>query len=179
MEKQIENLYQPLFLYVKKRINSLEDAEDLTQEVFYKLAKSDMSQVNNLKHWVYSIAQNTITDFYRKKKILSNSIEDHQVFEEENNDEATQELSLCVEEFIKELPKDYQKIMTMAGIENKSQKEIAETLDMNYVTVRSKIQRGRRKLRDLFTNCCTVLQGGKGSIIEYERKTDCNPNQCE
>lgn len=179
MEKQIENLYQPLFLYVKKRINSLEDAEDLTQEVFYKLAKSDMSQVNNLKYWVYSIAQNTITDFYRKKKILSNSIEDHQVFEEENNDEATQELSLCVEEFIKELPKDYQKIMTMAGIENKSQKEIAETLDMNYVTVRSKIQRGRRKLRDLFTNCCTVLQGGKGSIIEYERKTDCNPNQCE
>ena len=45
---------------------------------------------------------------------------------------------------------------------------------MKYVTVRSKVQRGRKKLKDLFEGCCTVLQGGKGSITDFENKSGFN-----
>lgn len=64
-------------------------------------------------------------------------------------------------------------LLTLSELENISQKEIAKRLDMNYVTVRSKIQRSRKKLKGVFSDCCTILQGGKGSILDYEQKKNC------
>ena len=57
---------------------------------------------------------------------------------------------------------------------NVSEKEIAEKTNMNYTTVRSKIQRGRKKLKDIFTDCCVIMQGGRGSILGYESRNPCN-----
>ncbi|MDY8134347.1 sigma-70 family RNA polymerase sigma factor [Aquimarina sp. 2201CG5-10] len=176
MQRQIEKLYNPLFLYVKKRVNSREDAEDLTQEVFYKLSKSQSDTVDNVKSWVYTIAKNTITDYYRKKKVYFEGINEISFTYEEEEEDASKELSKCVNSFIDELPEEYRSIMTLSELENVSQKEIADRLDMNYVTVRSKIQRGRKKLKELFSECCIIIQGGKGSILSYHQKEDCDEN---
>ncbi|APD08149.1 RNA polymerase sigma factor SigZ [Flavobacteriaceae bacterium UJ101] len=173
MQNQIEQLYKPLFFYIRKRINNQEDAEDLTQEVFYKLAKSNQEEVENLKSWVYAIAKNTITDYYRKKKMITQEVEDISFPEDHEDHEASKELSQCVTSFVNALPEEDRAIMTLSELENVSQKEIAAQLDMNYVTVRSKIQRGRKKLKELFSDCCVILQGGKGSILDYEQKEDC------
>lgn len=173
MNQQIEQLYDPIFFFIKKRINSKEDAEDLTQEVFYKLAKSDPTKINNLTQWIYAISKNAVTDYYRKHKIITSEIEDLPVEESEDN-MATEELSQCVVPFIKELPEEYHQLLTLSEIENLSQKEIAEKLDMNYVTVRSKIQRGRKKLKSVFTDCCDIIQGGKGSIMDYTEINNCD-----
>ena len=56
------------------------------------------------------------------------------------------------------------------------QKEVAAQLNMNYTTVRSKTQRARRKLKRLFTECCEIKQGAKGSINAITRKTSCDSN---
>lgn len=176
MEQQIEQLYNPIFLYVKKRVNIKEDAEDLTQDVFFKLSKSDNSNIDSIKSWVYTIAKNTITDYYRKKKTFTTEIEDI-AFENENDDEnAGLELSKCVVEYINKLPEEYRSIMTLSELEEIPQKEIAELLDMNYVTVRSKVQRGRKKLKGLISDCCTVFQGRKGSILNFKSNKKCSGN---
>ncbi|WP_420601762.1 sigma-70 family RNA polymerase sigma factor [Flagellimonas sp.] len=174
MQGQIEQLYRPLFLYVKKRVNSQEDAEDITQDVFYKLSKSKTDAVDNVKSWVYTIAKNTITDYYRKKRLATNDLEDTVPAEEYNEENAAEELSKCVTVFVQELPEEYRSILTLSELEEMSQKEIAEKLDMNYVTVRSKIQRGRKKLKELFSKCCSIKQGGKGSILEYHQNSTCD-----
>ena len=75
MQKQIEQLYNPLFLYIKKRVNDQLDAEDLTQEVFYKLSNSKNSEIKNIKSWMYTIAKNSIIDYYRKHKNIHEDIE--------------------------------------------------------------------------------------------------------
>lgn len=177
LQQQIQQLYNPLFLYIKKRVNNQEDAEDLTQEVFFKLSKSDSSKPENIKSWVYTIAKNAITDYYRKKKVLTEDVDNVEFVdeEEEDNKEAVNGLSSCVVSFINQLPEEYRSIMILSELENMPQKEIAETLGMNYTTVRSKVQRGRRKLKDVFTDCCTVLQGGKGSILGYSKN---RPKPC-
>jgi len=174
MNTEIAQLYQPLFLYVKKRINKVEDAEDITQEVFMKLSKSSNGKIKNIKNWVYATAKNTIIDFYRKKKILTNEVEDEKLgvyFEEETDNEI--ELSNCIRFYINKLPYEYKEIMILSEIKEIPQKEIAEKLNVNYTTLRSKIQRGRKKLKKLFTDCCTVIQGGKGSIIDIDQKRNC------
>lgn len=171
MQTQVEQLYHPLLLYVKNRINNKEDAEDITQEVFYKLSKSGSSEVKNLKSWVYTIAKNTITDYYRRYRVQLVDVDKTPVHEEEVYDAST-ELSACISAYVAALPDEYRSVMTLSELQNVPQKEIAEKLGMNYVTVRSKIQRGRKKLREMFLECCTIVQGGKGSIVEYIKK--CN-----
>jgi len=167
----MNQLYKSLFLFIKKRVNNQEDAEDLTQEVFYKLSKSKTESVDDIKSWLFTIAKNTITDYYRKKKIYTEEL-NHKLAQSENEDKATaNELSECIRVFIGMLPKDYRSIITLSELERVSQKEIAERLNVNYATVRSKIQRGRKKVKDLFSEYCVVTQGGKGSII------DCMPRQ--
>lgn len=174
MQKQVEQLYSPLYRYIKKRINNQLDAEDLTQEVFYKLSRSNNDQVENIKSWLYTIAKNTITDYYRKRKIVTEEVGEIGFLEDNEDKNAINELSNCIAPFLNELPEEYRAIMILSELEDISQKEIAESLEMNYVTVRSKIQRGRKKLKKLVTECCTVVQGGKGSIIDYAKNNDCD-----
>ncbi|CAM1344170.1 sigma-70 family RNA polymerase sigma factor [Tenacibaculum amylolyticum] len=174
MEIQITQLYNPLLSYVKNRVRNQEDAEDLTQDVFLKLSKSNTKGIDNIKSWVYTIAKNTITDYYRKKHLQTNAIENDTFLQEDSNENVSIELSKCVNSFIDQLPEEYKELMILSEIKEIPQKEIAQQLNINYVTVRSKIQRGRKKLRQLFEGCCTVLQGGKGSIIDFKHKTDCN-----
>lgn len=144
----------------------------MTQEVFYKLSKSETSSVNSIKNWVYTIAKNTITDYYRKKRIqTTDEVEEVSYSDELNEESAANELSKCVTQFVDELPEDYRSIMVLSELEEIPQKEIAVQLNINYVTVRSKIQRGRKKLKELISDCCKVTQGGKGSILKYEVKS--------
>ena len=174
MQGQIEQLYRPLFLFVKKRINNREDAEDITQDVFYKLSKSKTEALENVKSWVYTIAKNSITDYYRKKKPITGELENFAFAEDYSEDNAEKELSECVTSLVNELPEDYRTLMILSELEEVSQKEIAKKMDMNYVTVRSKIQRGRKKLKEMFTDCCTIMQGGKGSILNYVQNSTCD-----
>ena len=180
MQGQITQLYNPLLGYVRNRVRNREDAEDLTQDVFLKLAKSNSEGVENLKSWVYTIAKNTITDYYRKRQLHTEEIaEDVYAQDEYIEANAVEELGSCVQSFVDQLPEEYKELLTLSELKDIPQKEIAEQLHMNYVTVRSKIQRGRKKLKELFEGCCTVLQGGKGSIVDYEKnrgkakKTSC------
>jgi RNA polymerase sigma-70 factor (ECF subfamily) len=166
MEKEIEQFYTPLYRYIKKRVNSAPDAEDLTQEVFVKLIKSNTRQVENVRSWVYTIARNTITDYYRKKQAVSTTVEEQLLSNEEGESQDAFELSKCIRPFVKQLPENYRNVIELSELQGKSQKVIAAELNMNYVTVRSMVQRGRTKLKRLIVNCCTVQQGGRGSIID-------------
>jgi RNA polymerase sigma factor (sigma-70 family) len=56
--------------FIRKRVNSIEDAEDILQDVFYQLAEADllMKPIEQVSAWLYKVARNRITDLYRKKK---------------------------------------------------------------------------------------------------------------
>lgn len=173
MEKEIEQFYNPLFLYIRKRVNNKMDAEDLTQEVFYKFSKSWNTDVENAKSWIYTIAKNTITDYYRTHKKSTKDL-DEVTFEESQEDrKAFEELSTCILPFVEKLPEEYRTVIKLSELEDVSQKEIAERLDLNYETVRSKVQRGRKKLKGLISECCDVSQGGLGSITGFKSKKNC------
>ncbi len=179
MQTQLEQLYNPLLQYVKNRINNKEDAEDLTQEVFFKLSRSNNTSVDNLKSWVYTIAKNTITDYYRKHRVLFDDVEETHPVHDEEDDGAAKELSSCIRTYINMLPEEYRSIMKLSELENVPQKDIATQLNMNYVTVRSKVQRGRKKLKEMFTECCTIIQGGKGSILDYRSRMNPDDKNCK
>ena len=75
MTQQIEKAYQKeqnqLLAFIKKRVGSIEDAEDILQDIFYRTIDgiSVTHPVENIIGWFYTSARNRIVDYYRKKRM--------------------------------------------------------------------------------------------------------------
>jgi RNA polymerase sigma factor (sigma-70 family) len=72
----MDSLSSRLINFVKKRVNSLEDAEDIVQDVFSILVEGNLADtVEDLSAWLYRAARNKIVDLYRKRSRASEVIE--------------------------------------------------------------------------------------------------------
>ena len=64
----IKTISNRLFGFIKQRVASTEDAEDILQEVFYQFA-GNTEPIEQATGWLYKVARNKITDNYRKHKL--------------------------------------------------------------------------------------------------------------
>ncbi len=64
----IKAISRRLFGFIKSRVSSNEDAEDILQDVFYQFAGSS-EPIEQASSWLFTVARNKITDNYRKKKL--------------------------------------------------------------------------------------------------------------
>jgi RNA polymerase sigma factor (sigma-70 family) len=61
---------QKLLNFIRGRVNQIEDAEDILQDVFYQFSRVDslIDPIENISAWLYRAARNKIIDHRRKKK---------------------------------------------------------------------------------------------------------------
>jgi RNA polymerase sigma factor (sigma-70 family) len=64
----IKLMSKRLFGFIKQRVASTEDAEDILQDVFFQFA-GNAAQIEEASSWLYRVARNKITDSYRKQKL--------------------------------------------------------------------------------------------------------------
>ena len=64
----IKALSKQLLGFIRKRVNSTEDAEDILQDVFYQFA-GNTEPIEQVTGWLYKVTRNKITDSYRKQKL--------------------------------------------------------------------------------------------------------------
>ena len=64
----IKVMSKRLFGFIKQRVASTEDAEDILQDVFYQFA-GNTEPIEQASSWLYRVARNKITDNYRKQKM--------------------------------------------------------------------------------------------------------------
>ena len=58
-----------LFQFIRNRVPSNADAEDILQDVWYQLSNVvDLGSIEQLSSWLFRVARNRVTDTYRKKK---------------------------------------------------------------------------------------------------------------
>lgn len=160
--------------FIKSRINSQELAEDLLQEVFIKIHANlaSLGEGANLASWIYRITRNTIIDYYRKKKrlVFQDTIEEK--FPEDATS-STKDLSSCLMSFVKELPEKDQDLLNKTAFGSMSQKEYAANLNVGYSTIKSRSQRAKEKLKNLFVQCCNIQTDVYGNVLNAEEK-DCD-----
>ena len=67
-----------LLRYIKNKIPVGVEAEDILQDVFYQLTVgfNDIRRIENITAWLYRVAENKITDLFRKKKFSQASLAD-------------------------------------------------------------------------------------------------------
>lgn len=64
----IKSISSRLFGFIRQRVASTEDAEDILQDVFYQFA-GNTEPIEQATGWLYKVARNKITDNYRKHKL--------------------------------------------------------------------------------------------------------------
>jgi RNA polymerase sigma-70 factor (ECF subfamily) len=173
-----KQFHAELLGYIKSKIRSREDAEDILQNVFIRISSNvgKLTEDVKLKNWIFTITRNAIIDYYRananKKKLGVNEEITEEIPEQEDSD-STKGLDQCISSMIGLLPDEYREIIIESEIKGIKQKDLAERYGMAYPSMRSKVQRGRERLKQLFYNCCHIETDRLGNVIDAQGKNDC------
>ena len=136
-----------------------EDAQDCLQEAMLRIyrAISGFKSQSSFSTWVYRITMNTCLDELRRRKNHPNTSLDGLLdagWSPSDEDDTPERHALNTEvranlrQFIQELPEDMRAAVVLRDIQGYSYEEIADILDANVGTVKSRISRGREKLRE-------------------------------
>ncbi|QES91029.1 RNA polymerase sigma factor [Rhizosphaericola mali] len=156
--------------FIRGKVPSIEDAEDVMQDVWMQLSRiANISEIESLSGWLYYVAKNKIADLYRKRQ--TENIEN---FSYENEDGALQikEILLIDEiEFpemkdfkdlfwkelmtaLAELPANQKDVFILNEIDDKTLQEIANDKNENIKTIISRkgyaVKHIRKKLQYLY-----------------------------
>ena len=154
--------------FIKTRVNSPENAEDILQDVFAKIHRkaSTIKEKEKLTSWVYQITRNTIIDYYKKKKLLTYTDNLNTSLPEKIDENISKDFSKCLQPLINKLADKDRDALHKTSFENMSQKDYAKEQGISYSTAKSRVQRARQKLKTLFVECCQIEADKYGNIID-------------
>jgi RNA polymerase sigma-70 factor (ECF subfamily) len=133
----------------------MQDAQDLTQEVFaraWKVLPKYRRTKTPFLGWLFTISRNRVIDYYRTKK--DHSYLNNEILQEnsESNPEKLIESKFTQHEIRKailQLPEDQQQAILMSFIEGFDYPEIARTMNKTEGNIRVIIHRGLKKMREI------------------------------
>jgi len=160
--------------FIAKRIDNEADAEDVLQNVFFKIYQnvSKLKDPEKLYAWVFQTTRNAIIDFYRERKLQTDSGDEifDQIAARQNEQDVEDEVMSWLEPMIGELPEKYRDALLLTDIKGFTQKELSEKLDISVSGAKSRVQRGREQLRESLLKCCHLEFNSAGKIVEYRPK---------
>lgn len=166
----VQQFGKKLFGFVRGKVKTTEDAEDIIQDVWYQLSNlTNVQDVENVGAWIYQVARNKVTDRYRKK--TTDSLENYAYSDEEgefnfkdilllddsNNPELGHFKELFWEELmgaLDELPSNQREVFVLNELEDFTLQEIADQKGENIKTIISRkgyaVKHLRNKLNHLY-----------------------------
>ncbi len=166
--------YSQVFNYVLHRTASIQAAQDITSEVFFKALKN-ISKFRwrgvPFSAWLYRIANNETATYFRRGKNGEVRWEDISEFDESSSPAAEEELIeaeaelrrhdqyLALHDRMRQLDIKYQEVIALRFFENKQTNEISAILGKREGTVKSLLHRGLKKLRMSLERCNLFQEG--------------------
>lgn len=161
-------LHARLRPFVARRVPA-SDVDDVVQDVFLRLQRgiASLRDEERFGAWVYQVARSAIADHRRSRAR-------HPLTEKEPDepaaeaDEPAVDLAAYVAPFVAMLPSPYREALTLTELEGLTQKEAAEMMGISLSGMKSRVQRGRAQLRQLFEDCCAIALDARGRVIACE-----------
>jgi RNA polymerase sigma factor (sigma-70 family) len=150
-EKDIESTVKKnqgkLFGFIRNRVSSNEDAEDILQEVWYQLSRIiNLDEIENISAWLYRVTRNKITDWYKKPKAVS---VDAGLFEGEEGSMIRDVFWSELMKGLDALPPNQRDVFIQNELEGMKLREIAEKSNENIKTIISRKQYAVKHLRSI------------------------------
>ncbi|MCM3617588.1 RNA polymerase sigma factor [Sutcliffiella horikoshii] len=153
-----KHFYEKVFHVSLTIIRDRQLAEDNVQETFLKAYKKldSLEEMEKVGAWLCVIATRTAIDFVRRERKnkgypVELDILDFLGLEATQNVEAEVEVTFLKEllsEKMEDFPLEDKKLLVLKMERGYKEREIAKALQMNPATVKSKIHRARRKLKE-------------------------------
>jgi len=164
-----ERFHREIWRFIRARVASDADADDLLQDVFVKLmARGDMVRdEERIAGWLFRVASNAIADHHRATRpVCAPRVDGHARDEEPNTSHL--ELSHCVVPFVEMLDEPYREALRLTEIQGLTQVEAASRAGISTSGMTSRVQRGRLMLRGLIEGCCRVETDVRGQVIDFD-----------
>ncbi len=137
--------------YVERFTYDVEDARDVTQDVFIKVYAALDSFDSRFKFstWLFRIAGNAAIDHLRRRRVRTLPLDPPETRPNPHEDLTRRRLREALSAAIDRLPDDYRELISLRHYGEMPYEEIAELKGMPLGTVKNKLFRARQALRDL------------------------------
>lgn len=175
----LQELEAQLRPFVARRVPDA-DVDDVVQDVFLRMHRGlgGLRAEDRFGPWIYSVARSAIADHRRALRRRPSAGGDVGADLRDDADDDAPEgtssaalLAAYVAPLVATLPSPYREALTLTELEGMSQAEAAAMLGVPASTLKSRVQRGRARLRELVERCCVVATDVRGRVI------DCEPRQ--
>jgi RNA polymerase sigma-70 factor (ECF subfamily) len=163
--------------FVARRVRSQVDVDDVLQDVFLRMQRglAGLRDEERFGPWVYQIARSAIVDHQRvaaKFRVVDADGREEPLLEDDDACAVGEELAGYLAPFVATLPSPYREALTLVELEGLTQSQAAVMLGVSLSGMKSRVQRGRARLRKALEDCCHVALDARGRVVGFEPRPD-------
>jgi len=167
--------------FIVARVRNSHDVDDLLQEVFARIhtGLGGVESPEALESWLFQITRHAIVDHYRRHAAATSPVElRFEPTEAPTPPDVAAEVASWLAPMVDLMDEEDREALRLTDLEGLSQKELAARLGLSLTGAKSRVQRARRRLRDLLTECCEIERDRRGNTIAYTPK-NCTSCGCD
>jgi RNA polymerase sigma-70 factor, ECF subfamily len=159
--------------YIRKSVRHEADAEDVLQDVFARIQEGlpGVRETARLEAWIFQVTRFAIIDHLRSR---AGKRRPHELTREVASPPETRNVSTIVASwitpFLDELSEEDRTALRVSSLEGGSQKALAEKLGLSASAARSRVQRARKRLKEVILRCCQIELDRRGNAISFTRR---------
>lgn len=175
IESLYRDSYNQLLRYVRARVQDAEEAQDIVQSLYLKLYRrlESGTHLDNPEAFLFTAARNAVIDYYRTRRQHAELPEIEESVdrdESEHTAETRKTMTSWMLPLVEELPEPYRSTLRMSELEERPYREIAAALGISRSAVKSRVRRGRERMRSALLACCRFAFDAAGRVVNYEPK---------
>lgn len=157
-----------------------DDVDDVVQETMIRIYRGLPSLRDNqlLGPWMYRVARNAATDHLRAQgrrleepSDLGHGVEPLTTVEgEEVDDFDAKALAAYASWWVKTVQEPYTEALTLVDLQGLTHRQAAEIVGVPVPTMKSRVQRGRRYVRNAIEECCEITLDRRNGVVEARPK---------
>jgi RNA polymerase sigma-70 factor (ECF subfamily) len=171
-------LADDLLRYFSRRVDDA-TAHDLRQETFLRLHQQldTLSDDEHIAAWTFRVARNLLIDHHRRQRpAVPVDPEAHADAREpvDDDDDVSAQVASWLPAFVALLDAPTREALELAELEGLTQREVAARLGLSTSGAKSRVQRGRHKLREALEACCEIERDVRGHVTDYRPRDPCS-----
>jgi RNA polymerase sigma-70 factor, ECF subfamily len=173
-------LEQRLRPFVARRVPA-GDVDDVLQDVFVRVQRGlpALRDEERLVPWLYQVARSAVQESARQRArhpLAGHEYDEPAVLETEASVVSETGLAEFAAAAISSLPAPYREALTLTELQGITQPAAAKLLGISTSGMKSRVQRGREKLRELLESNCNIALDVRGGVIACEPRdvTNCS-----
>ena len=160
--------------YVSRRVEA-GAVDDVVGDILLLLVRhrDRLAVADEPAAWVFRVAANAIADHHRRRAAEARALTQYAAEIEQNGSafgdaSNAAEITACLTPVIRNLPQPYAEALLLTDITGLNQTEAAVRLGLSTSGMKSRVQRGRSKLKKAILRCCAVALDCRGEVIDCE-----------